>query len=91
VVINLLDRKGLAANVTSDFVSGVNLHNEFRRFLHQSIFTTRTLVIVSIATGQAEKLGALIILALLRIIHNFLADSTYLILIQAVNRGRTQP
>lgn len=75
----------LAADVASDLILMVDLHDDFRRTLHQTVLAPRTLPVVSFAAHHAEHLAAIRVLALLGVVYNLLAHATQKVFVELVD------
>jgi len=64
VIQNFLDSKGFAANVASDFILGVNLHDDLGWPLHKPIGAAGALVVIPLAAVFTEELATVWILTL---------------------------
>ena len=73
------------AYTTSYLIFVINFHNNFTRLLHETVFAPRALIVVSPAAVLAEKLAALLVLALERLIYDFVTDTAQKVFVQLVN------
>ena len=82
---HLIDRVAFATDVARDLILCIDFENDLAGLLHEAILAARALLIVPLATKLAKKLAALWVLALHRLVYNFLADTAEEVLVEHVN------